>query len=87
MSSLQKGSDQGFLVSRCLSIVRLLEWLIVFLCCLCIRDIYYKDPSLFRRQAVVDCYVDDLAYSFRVPRASLNVVSYSHYFQACVHPN
>ena len=38
------------------------------------RNIYYKDPSLFRTQAVVDRCVDALAYTFDIPRASLNVV-------------
>ena len=38
------------------------------------RDIYYKDPALFLKQAVVDRYVDDVAYMFGVRRAQLNVV-------------
>ncbi len=41
------------------------------------RNIYYKDPSLFKTQAVVDRCVDSLAYTFDVPRAKLNVVSAS----------
>lgn len=41
------------------------------------RNIYYKDPSLFKTQAVVDRCVDTLAYAFDVPRAKLNVVSVS----------
>ena len=40
------------------------------------RDIYYKDPSLFRNQEVVDRYIDDLAYTFEVSRSSLNVVGF-----------
>ncbi|KAL9612689.1 MAG: hypothetical protein Q9167_002725 [Letrouitia subvulpina] len=40
-----------------------------------IRNIYYKDPALFKSQAVVDRYVDILAYTFGVQRAALNVVS------------
>lgn len=39
------------------------------------RNIYYNDPALFKSQNVVDRYVDILAYTFDVPRASLNVVS------------
>ncbi|SLM37891.1 Winged helix-turn-helix DNA-binding domain [Lasallia pustulata] len=39
------------------------------------RDIYYKDPSLFCKQEVVDRYIDDLAYTFEVPRSALNVVA------------
>ncbi|KAK3057679.1 endodeoxyribonuclease [Extremus antarcticus] len=39
------------------------------------RDIYYRDPALFGSQAHVDRYVDDIAYTFSVPRASLNVVA------------
>jgi meiotic recombination protein SPO11 len=35
---------------------------------------YYRDPELFMRQAVVDRYVDDLAYTFGVGRDTLNVV-------------
>ncbi|KAF2084646.1 DNA topoisomerase IV, alpha subunit [Saccharata proteae CBS 121410] len=37
------------------------------------RDIYYRHPALFVKQAVVDKYVDDLAFTFGVPRLSLNV--------------
>lgn len=39
------------------------------------RDIYYRDPELFLKQAVVDRYVDDIAYTFGVNRDALNVVS------------
>jgi len=35
---------------------------------------YYRDPSLFGNQPVVDRYVDTIATSFRVSRAELNVV-------------
>ena len=35
---------------------------------------FYKDPLLFKKQAVVDRYVDILAYTFGVQRADLNVV-------------
>jgi meiotic recombination protein SPO11 len=40
----------------------------------CVRDIYYRDPALFSHQAVVDRYVDDLAFTFGISRAFLNVV-------------
>lgn len=39
------------------------------------REIYYRTPSLFLTQAVVDRYVDDLAFTFGVSRSALNVVS------------
>ena len=39
------------------------------------RNIYYKDPALFKSQTVVNRYVDILAYTFGVQRADLNVVS------------
>ncbi|KAL9028024.1 MAG: hypothetical protein Q9196_003545 [Gyalolechia fulgens] len=39
------------------------------------RNIYYKDPELFNSQTTVDRYVDILAYTFGIQRASLNVVS------------
>ena len=39
------------------------------------RDIYYRDPTLFLNQSVVDRHVDTLALTFGVGRASLNVVS------------
>ncbi|KAH6665770.1 Spo11/DNA topoisomerase VI subunit A [Halenospora varia] len=39
------------------------------------RDIYYRDPELFMKQAVVDRYVDDLACTFGVDRDALNVVA------------
>lgn len=38
------------------------------------RDVYYKDPALFQTQATVDRIIDDIAYSFRLPRAAFNVV-------------
>lgn len=38
------------------------------------RDIYYRDPVLFSKQAVVDRFVDDLAFTFGVPRMLMNVV-------------
>lgn len=40
-----------------------------------LRNIYYKDPDLFKTQHVVDKYVDILAYTFGIQRAALNVVS------------
>ncbi len=39
------------------------------------RNIYYKDPELFRSQKVVDRYVDILSHTFGIQRAALNVVS------------
>ncbi|RDL38681.1 uncharacterized protein BP5553_03021 [Venustampulla echinocandica] len=39
------------------------------------RDIYYRDPELFMKQAVVDRYVNDLAYTLGVQRDALNVVA------------
>lgn len=39
------------------------------------RDIYYKHPDLFVKQAVVDRYVDDLACTFGIPRSQLNVTA------------
>ena len=39
------------------------------------RNIYYKDPALFRSQSTVDIYVDKIAYTFGVSRLALNVVS------------
>ncbi|KAL2040644.1 hypothetical protein N7G274_006623 [Stereocaulon virgatum] len=39
------------------------------------RNIYYKDPALFKTQAVVDRYVDILAYTFGVQRSALNVTA------------
>ncbi|KAL8716033.1 MAG: hypothetical protein Q9225_006282 [Loekoesia sp. 1 TL-2023] len=37
------------------------------------RNIYYKDPELFKSQKIVDRYVDILAYTFGIQRAALNV--------------
>ncbi|EME42796.1 hypothetical protein DOTSEDRAFT_131971 [Dothistroma septosporum NZE10] len=37
------------------------------------RDIYYRDPALFGNQTYVDRYVDDIALTFGLSRASLNV--------------
>ncbi len=39
------------------------------------RNIYYRDPALFKSQHVVDRYVDILAFTLGVRRANLNVVS------------
>ena len=49
------------------------------------RNIYYKDPELFKSQKVVDRYVDILSHTFGIQRAALNVVStfafyYSKFF-------
>jgi DNA topoisomerase VI subunit A len=38
------------------------------------RDLYYRHPDLFVKQSVVDRYVDDIACTFGVSRAQLNVV-------------
>lgn len=38
------------------------------------RDIYYRDPSLFKKQEVVDRYIDDIAFTCKVTRKDLNVV-------------
>lgn len=40
-----------------------------------VRDIYYRDPELFKSQKVVDRYVDMVAYTCGVTRFDLNVVS------------
>ena len=40
------------------------------------RDVYYRDPELFMKQAVVDRYVDDIAYTLGIDRDSLNVVGF-----------
>ncbi|KAL8932440.1 MAG: hypothetical protein Q9216_006835 [Gyalolechia sp. 2 TL-2023] len=37
------------------------------------RNIYYKDPELFKSQTIVDRYVDILAYTFGIQRTALNV--------------
>ncbi|KAJ4988601.1 type IIb DNA topoisomerase [Stagonosporopsis vannaccii] len=37
------------------------------------RDLYYRHPELFVKQAVVDRYVDDLACTLGVSRSQLNV--------------
>ena len=39
------------------------------------RDIYYKHPDLFMKQAVVDRYVDDLACTLGISRSQLNVTA------------
>lgn len=38
------------------------------------RDLYYLDPVHFGKQAVVDRYVDDIAFTIGVDRAALHVV-------------
>lgn len=39
------------------------------------RDMYYRDPALFNSQTTVDRYVDDIAFTFGVPRSALNVTA------------
>lgn len=39
------------------------------------RDIYYREPELFKRQSIVDHYIDEIAYTFGVERLALNVVA------------
>ncbi|RKF57914.1 Meiotic recombination protein SPO11 [Golovinomyces cichoracearum] len=38
------------------------------------RDVYYKEPELFKHQSVVDRYLNDIAFTFGVERDALNVV-------------
>ncbi|KAF2769764.1 DNA topoisomerase IV, alpha subunit [Teratosphaeria nubilosa] len=40
-----------------------------------VLDIYYRDPALFGSQSHVDRYVDDIAFTFGVPRSSLNITA------------
>ena len=37
-------------------------------------DLYYKDVALFRKQVVVDAFVDDLCATLGVRRADLGIV-------------
>ncbi|RPA76871.1 DNA topoisomerase IV, alpha subunit [Ascobolus immersus RN42] len=39
------------------------------------RDIYYKNVALFKRQSVVDSFVDDIACTFDLSRHDFNVVA------------
>ncbi|KAK5694835.1 endodeoxyribonuclease [Elasticomyces elasticus] len=39
------------------------------------RDMYYRDPALFGSQTHVDRYVDDITFTFNVPRSALNVTA------------
>ncbi|ESZ94121.1 hypothetical protein SBOR_5475 [Sclerotinia borealis F-4128] len=39
------------------------------------RDMYYRDPELFTKQATVDRFVDDIAYTLGLKRDALNVVA------------
>ncbi|RKF78001.1 Meiotic recombination protein SPO11 [Golovinomyces cichoracearum] len=39
------------------------------------RDVYYKEPELFKHQSVVDRYLNDIAFTFGVERDALNVVA------------
>jgi hypothetical protein len=44
------------------------------------RDLFYKDPELFRKQTTVDKAVEVIANHFCVPRHNLNVVNISSQF-------
>ncbi|POS82716.1 hypothetical protein EPUL_005034 [Erysiphe pulchra] len=39
------------------------------------RDIYYREPELFKHQTVVDRYLNDIAHTLGVERYALNVVA------------
>lgn len=39
------------------------------------RDLYYRHPDLFIKQSVVDRHVDDLACTFGITRAQLNITA------------
>ncbi|KAF7868389.1 hypothetical protein EAF04_004921 [Stromatinia cepivora] len=39
------------------------------------RDMYYRDPELFTKQAIVDSFVDDIAYTLGLKRDAMNVVA------------
>lgn len=39
------------------------------------RDMYYRDPALFGSQNSVNRYVDDIAFTFDVPRSMLNLTA------------
>ena len=39
------------------------------------REIYYRDPDLYKKQQTVDAYIDDIAYTCGVFRACLNVTA------------
>ena len=43
--------------------------------CAVARDVYYRDPQLFRDQSAVDRIVDRVAHLFNVPRHALNIVA------------
>jgi len=45
------------------------------------RDIYYRDPTLFKSQGTVDRIVDSLAYTLLIPRPCLHVVPSSTYLE------
>jgi len=47
------------------------------------RDIYYREPLLFKDQKIVDRYVDDIAFTCGVVRKDLNVVSSQCFMFVC----
>ena len=40
-----------------------------------LRDLYYREPELFKKQETVDRYLDDIAHTCKVSRNDLKVVS------------
>lgn len=40
------------------------------------RDLYYRNPTLFKNQDYVDQLVDDVAFTFGVGRDDLNIVRF-----------
>ncbi|KAL8689390.1 MAG: hypothetical protein Q9218_004927 [Villophora microphyllina] len=51
------------------------------------RNIYYKDPELFKSQKVVDRYVDILSYTFGIQRHGLNVSTFRTLDASKIHEN
>lgn len=83
---MQEALTKGIIVSkRCVR--RFFYWRIAFITDSDIlpRNIFYKDPVLFKSQGVVDRYIDILAYTLGVQRAALNVVGnripFSEFFE------
>ncbi|KAF7195837.1 Meiotic recombination protein rec12 [Pseudocercospora fuligena] len=70
-----KSEDEAWRVAVVLRIMELMHEALRNDVVISKRDMYYRDPALFGSQRHVDRYVDDIAFTFGVPRSALNITA------------
>ncbi|OMP85627.1 Meiotic recombination protein SPO11 [Diplodia seriata] len=66
-------ADEAWRFTVLIRILEIVHEALVTDCVISKREIYYRHPALFANQAVVDRYVDDIAFTFSASRSLLNV--------------